>query len=73
MNQEPAEGRVLSLNSWSGGSVQQSLVTNPTITLPEYSSPMPHLEHEPIPYTSKFLAFVMFYFINKSLVTFRLI
>ncbi|XP_060800111.1 membrane frizzled-related protein isoform X2 [Neoarius graeffei] len=51
MNRDPAEGRVLSLNSWNGDSVQQSFVPNPTVPLPEYSSPMPHLEQEPIPYT----------------------
>lgn len=72
MNRDPAEGRVLSLNSWSEGSVQQSLVPNPTIPLPEYSSPMPHLVQEPIPYTSTFLALLMFYFTNKRLVFFRI-
>lgn len=63
MNRDPADGRVLSLNSWSGDSIQQSLVPNPTTPLPEYSSPIPHtVEHKPIPSTGTFLAFLMFYF-----------
>ncbi|KAK3531790.1 hypothetical protein QTP70_029748, partial [Hemibagrus guttatus] len=52
MNGDNGEGRVLSLNSWSGDRVQQSLIPNPTIPLPEYSSHIPHLEKEPIPYTN---------------------
>ncbi|KAF5897729.1 membrane frizzled-related protein [Clarias magur] len=46
-----AEGRMLSLNSLSENSIQESLVPKPTILLHEYSSSMPHLEHKPIPYT----------------------
>ncbi|XP_060743783.1 membrane frizzled-related protein isoform X1 [Tachysurus vachellii] len=51
MNGDLAEGRVLSLNSWSENTVQQSPIPNSTIPFPEYSSPMPHLEKESIPYT----------------------
>ncbi|KAM9469403.1 membrane frizzled-related protein [Clarias gariepinus] len=46
-----AEGRMLSLNSLTENSIQEGLVPKPTIPLHEYSSPMPHLVHKPIPYT----------------------
>ncbi|KAF7700135.1 membrane frizzled-related protein isoform X2 [Silurus meridionalis] len=48
LNGDTAESRVLSLNSWNGDRVQQSLIPNPTISLPENSSDMQHPEHKPI-------------------------
>ncbi|TSN57740.1 Membrane frizzled-related protein [Bagarius yarrelli] len=49
INKDPAEGRVMSLNSLNGDNVHQSLV--PNLTIPEYSSLMPHPEKEPLTYT----------------------
>lgn len=71
MNEDLAEGRLLSLNSWSGNTVQQSLIPNSTIPFPEYSSPMPHLEKESIPYTSKFCGLFNVLFLKQK--SFRII